>query len=81
MLGIDYMDSKSGARSFYHQYDQDWPHIFDPTGRIARSLRLPAHGVPTTFFLDRRHRIVATVAGGGTFWQFERAYHQTVRSP
>jgi peroxiredoxin len=80
MLGIDYMDSKSGAKSFYRRHDQDWPNIFDPTGRIATTLGLPAHGVPTTFFLNRRHQIVATVVGGGTLWQFERAYRKTLRS-
>src|SRR5437763_12824566 len=72
LLGLDVQDSKAGARAFYRYYDLDWPSIFDPQDVLANRLGLV--GVPTTFFLDRRHRIVAEVAGAGTFARFQAAY-------
>jgi thiol-disulfide isomerase/thioredoxin len=81
LLGIDYQDAKADARAWYRQFDQEWPSIWDPTGKLAAKLGLQAHGVPTTYFLNRRHQIVAEVVGGGTLWQFERAYRKTLRSP
>jgi thiol-disulfide isomerase/thioredoxin len=77
LLGIDYQDSKAGARAFSRRYGQEWPSIFDPTGRISR--RLPLLGLPTTFFLDRRHRIVRVLAGAGTYAEFRAAYRLAYR--
>ena len=73
---------KADAKAWYRRFDQDWPSIWDPTGKIAARLGLgSAHGgFPTTFFLNRRHEIVAVVAGAGTISQFERAYRKTLRS-
>ena len=78
MLGIDIHDTKAGAKRFYAQYDEDWPSVFDPTGRIAK--RFGADSAPVTFFLDRRHRIVAVVYAAGTLAQFNAAYRKTVHS-
>jgi thiol-disulfide isomerase/thioredoxin len=82
LLGIDYQDAKADAKAWYRRFDQDWPSIWDPTGKIAARLGLgSAHGgFPTTFFLNRRHEIVALVAGAGTLSQFERAYRKAQRS-
>jgi thiol-disulfide isomerase/thioredoxin len=77
LLGIDYQDSKAGARAFSRRYGQEWPSIFDPTGRISR--RLPLLGLPTPFFLDRRHRIVRVLAGAGTYAEFRAAYRLAYR--
>ena len=77
-LGIDIHDTKAGAKRFYAQYDEDWPSVFDPTGRIAK--RFGADSAPVTFFLDRRHRIVAVVYAAGTLAQFNAAYRKTVHS-
>jgi thiol-disulfide isomerase/thioredoxin len=71
MLGVDSEDSKAAARAFYRRYGLHHPSIFDPQGVLARRLRL--HGLPTTLFLDPRHRIVATVVGAGTLPRFEGA--------
>ena len=78
MLGIDIHDTKAGAKRFYAQYDEDWPSVFDPTGRIAK--RFGGDSAPVTFFLDRRHRIVAVVYAAGTLVQFNAAYRKTVHS-
>jgi thiol-disulfide isomerase/thioredoxin len=78
VLGIDAEDSRAAARAFYRRYGLRHPSIFDPTGKLARSLRL--RGLPTTLFLDRRHRIVATVVGAGTLAKFERGLRAALGS-
>ncbi len=76
MLGIDIHDTRPHAKQFYKEHDEDWPSIFDPSGRIAR--RLGANSAPVTFFLDRRHRIVAVVRGQGTLADFKAGYRKTL---
>lgn len=61
VVGIDVQDTKSGARAFYRRFGWRHPSIFDPSGRLAAQLGLQA--LPTTVFLDRRHRVVGRIAG------------------
>lgn len=61
VVGLDIQDSKGGAKSFYRRFGWRHPSIFDPGGALAARLRV--QGLPTTFFLDRRHRIVAQIIG------------------
>jgi thiol-disulfide isomerase/thioredoxin len=77
VLGIDVEDSKAGARSFQRRYRVHFPTLFDPHDVLA--LRLKAPGTPTTFFLDRRHRIVAALYGAGTLASFERGWKLATR--
>jgi thiol-disulfide isomerase/thioredoxin len=72
ILGIDVEDSKAGAKQFQKRYKIRFPSIFDP--RDVMVDRLKAIGTPSTFFLDRRHRIVAAVFGAGTLKLFERGW-------
>lgn len=72
VLGIDVEDSTAGARAFARTYGVRFPSIFDPKDRLAHLLR--AVGTPTTYFLDRRHRIVAILYGAGTLDVFERGF-------
>jgi thiol-disulfide isomerase/thioredoxin len=72
VLGIDVEDSKAGARSFQQRYNVHFPSIFDPTDVLVD--RLKATGTPTTYFLDRHHRIVAALYGAGTIALFERGW-------
>jgi thiol-disulfide isomerase/thioredoxin len=69
-LGIDNDQSRDQGRYFARRHGLPGPSIFDPAK--ARSRRLGATGLPTTFFLDRRHRIVATVVGKATSAKLER---------
>jgi thiol-disulfide isomerase/thioredoxin len=71
VLGIDSEDSRTAARAFYRRFGLHHPSIFDPKGVLAR--RLGLQGLPTTLFLDRRHRVVARVVGAGTLSRFEGA--------
>jgi thiol-disulfide isomerase/thioredoxin len=77
VLGIDVEDSKPGARSFQKRYAVHFPSIFDPRDVLVN--RLKATGTPTTYFLDRRHRIVAALYGAGTLSLFERGWKLATR--
>jgi cytochrome c biogenesis protein CcmG/thiol:disulfide interchange protein DsbE len=61
LLGVDTQDTKDSARAFYRRWRWAHPSVFDPHGELAAKLGL--QGLPTTIFLDRRHRIVARVVG------------------
>ena len=69
MLGVNTMDSKASARAFTRRHGLSFPSIFDPHGRLFARLRSP--GLPATFFLDRRHRIVLGIPGALTQAQLE----------
>jgi cytochrome c biogenesis protein CcmG, thiol:disulfide interchange protein DsbE len=72
VLGIDVEDSKPGAKAFQRKYHVRFPSIFDPADVMVD--RLKAFGTPSTYFLDRRHRIVAALYGAGTLKLFERGW-------
>jgi len=72
VLGIDVEDSKAGAKGFQQRYRVRFPSIYDPGDVLVNRLHAP--GTPTTYFLDRRHRIVATLYGAGTLELFERGW-------
>jgi thiol-disulfide isomerase/thioredoxin len=72
VLGIDVEDSKQGARGFQQRYAVHFPSIFDPRDVLVNRLKAP--GTPTSYFLDRKHRIVAALYGAGTLSLFERGW-------
>jgi thiol-disulfide isomerase/thioredoxin len=61
VLGIDFQDTRSGARAFYEKWDWSHASIFDPAGKLTA--RLGLFGMPTTIFLDRSHREVTRIVG------------------
>jgi thiol-disulfide isomerase/thioredoxin len=77
VVGLNVEDSKPGARAFYRKYWLRYPSIFDPRSKLFRSLG--GTGVPTTLFLDRRHRIVAAILGAGTLEQLEKGLSRASR--
>lgn len=72
VLGVDVEDSKAGARGFQQRYRVHFPSIYDPGDVLVNKLKAP--GTPTTYFLDKRHRIVAALYGAGTLALFERGW-------
>ena len=54
-----------------------FPSIFDPRDVLVHRLR--GTGTPITYFLDRRHRIVAALYGAGTLAIFERGWKLATR--
>jgi thiol-disulfide isomerase/thioredoxin len=61
VVGLNFQDSRSGARAFYRRYGWTFPSIADPSGKIAAGLRL--QGMPTTVFLDAEHHEVTRLIG------------------
>jgi thiol-disulfide isomerase/thioredoxin len=74
VLGVDYQDSRAGARAFYKRYDHEHPSIFDPKGKAVAKLK--AIGLPSTIFLDRRHVVVYAIAGAATLAQFNEGWRR-----
>jgi thiol-disulfide isomerase/thioredoxin len=70
VLGVDTQDTTGGARAFYRKWHWHHPSIADPRGSL--SARLAVTGLPTTYFLDRQHRVVAKVVGAGSLTEFEQ---------
>jgi len=77
-LGIDNDQSRDQGRYFARRHGLPGPSIFDPAK--ARSRRLGATGLPTSIFLDRRHRIVATVVGKATSAKLERGLRAALQA-
>ncbi len=78
LLGIDVEDTKTGAKSFQKQYRVRFPSIFDPLDVIVSKMK--PKGTPSTYFLDRRHRVVAIVYEPATPAQLERGWKLANRS-
>lgn len=70
MIGIDLQDSTDGARAFYARWGWKHPSISDPRGEISKGLGL--QGTPTTFFLDKSHRIATRIVGATDTAGFEQ---------
>ncbi len=56
VLGVDYTDASSAARRFVSKRGLTFPIVRDPSGKIGDSYKLT--GVPETFVLDRKGRLV-----------------------
>jgi thiol-disulfide isomerase/thioredoxin len=76
-IGIDTIDSRTGARAFYKRYDTDYPSIWDPRGLISSHW---ARGVPSTLVFDRKHRLVTTIEGAASRGELAAALRRVVRS-
>ncbi len=76
LVGVDMQDSTSAAQAFYERWHWTHPSVFDPDASIAFSLGL--QGTPSTFFLDRQHRLVTRIVGETDYAGFERALEATL---
>jgi thiol-disulfide isomerase/thioredoxin len=70
LVGVNYDDEAGAARALHDQMGLTWPSIADPQGKLYAELGV--QGMPTTFFLDTEHRIVAVVIGGTDLAGFEK---------
>lgn len=57
-LGVDYHDIASDARSFIDHHGITYPNVQDGSGKIGE--RYGITGVPETYFVDRRGRLVGS---------------------
>jgi cytochrome c biogenesis protein CcmG, thiol:disulfide interchange protein DsbE len=66
IIGVDADDSAPDARSFLTAYGVAYPVGFETTPAVANAYGVSGPGIPETFFLDGRHRIVKRILGGVT---------------
>jgi thiol-disulfide isomerase/thioredoxin len=78
VVGLDSTDSRGAARAFYRHYGWHHPSIEDRSGAVAAKLGVT--GFPTTFFLDRNHRVVTQIIGATNRTGFERGLRAALES-
>jgi thiol-disulfide isomerase/thioredoxin len=78
VLGLDLQDTRAGAQDFYRRWEWTHPSIWDASGTQAAALGLI--GMPSTYFLDERHRVVAQIVGVSDRAGFERGLELATRS-
>ncbi|HMD51379.1 MAG TPA: TlpA disulfide reductase family protein [Solirubrobacteraceae bacterium] len=61
LVGVDWSDALSGARSFIRRYGWTFPNVRDAEGTVGYEYHLT--GLPTTFVLDGDGRIGAELRG------------------
>jgi cytochrome c biogenesis protein CcmG/thiol:disulfide interchange protein DsbE len=61
LVGVDWSDNESGAREFIRHYGWRFPNLRDPNGAAGDAYGIG--GLPTTFILDDRGRIVEVLRG------------------
>jgi cytochrome c biogenesis protein CcmG, thiol:disulfide interchange protein DsbE len=64
LVGVDWSDSRSNASAFIHKHGWTFPILEDDAGRTGTPWGID--GLPTTFLLDRRGRIVKRLTGPQT---------------
>ena len=62
VLGVDTNDYAADVRRFVRRHGLTYPIVLDPHGSTLGHWGVP--GLPTTFVVDRRGRVVAKVVGG-----------------
>ena len=77
VLGVDTQDTTGGARAFYRKWHWHHPSIADPSGSL--SAQLAVTGLPTTYFLDRQHRVVGKIVGAGNRAEFDQGLRLALR--
>jgi cytochrome c biogenesis protein CcmG/thiol:disulfide interchange protein DsbE len=60
-LGLDIQDLRDDALGFIHRYGATYPSVREPGRETANSFG--ATGIPETYFIDRRGRVVGHVIG------------------
>ena len=60
-LGLDIQDVRSDAEGFIRKHGATYPSVREPGRDVANSYG--ATGIPETYFIDRRGRVVAHVIG------------------
>ena len=71
LVGVDWNDAASGARAFIRRYGWTFPNLRDGSGAVGNDFGLT--GLPNSFVLDKRGRIVKVLIGPQTVADFERA--------
>lgn len=78
IVGVDWNDALSGARSFIRQYHWTFSTVRDAQGTVG--YRYGLSSLPTTFVVDSSGRIRATLHGPQTEQSLSRALSQAASS-
>jgi thiol-disulfide isomerase/thioredoxin len=73
-VGVDVLDGRAEARRFVAEHGLTYPQRFDEGRRAARAYRVA--GVPETFFIDRRGRLVGHYIGAFKDHVLDDAIHE-----
>jgi thiol-disulfide isomerase/thioredoxin len=71
LVGVNWSDQLSGARSFVRRYGWTFSNLRDAEGTVGNDYRLP--GLPTTFVIDSSGRIRAVLRGPQDIGSLTRA--------
>jgi cytochrome c biogenesis protein CcmG/thiol:disulfide interchange protein DsbE len=63
VLGVDFQDFRGDAKRFIKRFGLTYPNVYDGKGSLVGKWGL--RGVPETFFVDRRGRVVGEQIVGG----------------
>ena len=74
LVGVDWTDGVGAARLFVQRYRWRFPSMVDGSGAVGDRYGLT--GMPTTYILDRRGRIRATLRGPQTVRVVVAALHE-----
>ena len=79
VLGVDFNDLRGDAHRFVERYGMTYPVVYDRDGELVA--KYGATGVPETFFVDRRGRLVGKRIAGAVNAreEFMRDFEEGVR--
>lgn len=78
VLGVDVNDPRGDARGFMRKYGITYPIVHD--NKNVTSPKYGLTGLPETFFLDRRGRIVSHVISGLKAADLQRGVEEALRA-
>lgn len=77
LVGVDFTDNPSSAREFVARYRWTFSSLSDPAGDTGRSYGVS--GIPVTYALDARGRVVQTLRGPQTLATLTAAARSAAR--
>jgi thiol-disulfide isomerase/thioredoxin len=79
LVGVNWSDGTSAARSYVDQYHLTFPNLIDPDGVAGNKYGL--NGLPTTFILDSQGKIADVLRGPQSAGSLLRALHLASDQP
>jgi cytochrome c biogenesis protein CcmG/thiol:disulfide interchange protein DsbE len=76
-VGVNTQDKEPEALRFIAQFGLTFPQVYDPRGRVGVDYGM--YGVPETFFIDRKGRVLARHAGAIDEATLERYLAEALR--
>jgi thiol-disulfide isomerase/thioredoxin len=77
LVGVDWNDSRSGARAFISHYGWTFTNLRDASGSVGDAYGI--QGLPTTVIVDSKGRIAKTLRGPQTAHDVETALRSAGR--